>query len=196
MYYNSSAVFGTVNLHGGNLEENVLPKFCPVCKLANDYAALVCEYCGTVFVNLHMENYETTQNITNGRSTDILENSPELKTPGHGMAFFLFGKTEPVAVYDDDIIYLGRLDKDGRQTNEAFVDLTLAAGFTQGVSRRHAMIQRQENRVEIMDLHSSNGTFLNGNRVLPSKFYELKSGTVIQLGRLKIIAIFSWIANR
>lgn len=58
------------------------------------------------------------------------------------------------------------------------------------------MIQRQENRVEIMDLHSSNGTFLNGARLLPEKFYELKSGTVVQLGRLKLIAIYSWIANR
>jgi hypothetical protein len=185
-----------MNLLGGKLEENVLPKFCTVCKLANDQAALVCEYCGTVFVDLHMDNYETTQNITNRRATDLLEHPQDLKTPAHGMAFFLFGKTEPLAVYDDDIIYLGRLDKDSKETNEAFVDLTLAAGFTQGVSRRHAMIQRQDNRVEIMDLHSSNGTFLNGNRLLPSKFYELKSGTVIQLGRLKLIAIFSWIANR
>jgi hypothetical protein len=183
-------------LHGGKLEENALPKFCPVCKLANDQAALVCEYCGSVFVDLHLENYETTQNITNRRATDLLEQPQDLKTPAHGMAFFLFGKTEPLAVYDDDVIYLGRLDKDSKETNEAFVDLTLAAGFTQGVSRRHAMIQRQDNRVEIMDLHSSNGTFLNGNRLLPSKFYELRSGTVIQLGRLKLIAIFSWIANR
>lgn len=185
-----------MNLPGGNLEEKALTKFCPVCKLANDHNALVCEYCGTVFVNLHLENYETTRNITNRRATDQLEDHVDLRPPSHGLAFFLFGKTEPVAVYDDDIIYLGRLDKDSKETNETFVDLTLAAGFTQGVSRRHAMIQRQDNRVEIMDLHSSNGTFLNGNRLLPSKFYELKSGSVIQLGRLKLIAIFSWIANR
>jgi pSer/pThr/pTyr-binding forkhead associated (FHA) protein len=166
--------------------------------LANDQDALVCEYCGTVFVDLHLESYETTKNVTNRRATDLLnENQQTLKSPSHGMAFFLFGKTEPLAVFDEDVIYLGRLDKDSKETTrEAFVDLALAAGFTQGVSRRHAMIHRQDNRVELMDLHSSNGTFLNGNRLLPSKFYELKSGTVIQLGRLKLIAIFSWIANR
>lgn len=180
------------------MEANPQPKFCPVCKLANDHDALVCDHCGAIFVDLQLESYETTKNVTNRRATDRLneEHENSLKSPAHGMAFFLFGKTEPLAVFDDDVIYLGRLDKDSKETREAFVDLTLAAGFTQGVSRRHAMIHRQDNRVELMDLHSSNGTFLNGNRLLPSKFYELKSGTVIQLGRLKLIAIFSWIANR
>jgi pSer/pThr/pTyr-binding forkhead associated (FHA) protein len=109
------------------------------------------------------------------------------------MAFFLYGKSEPFAVLNEDVIYLGRKEK---ESTEVFVDLSSVDGFTQGVSRRHAMIQRLENRVEIMDLHSSNGTFLNGSRLLPEKPYELKSGTVIQLGRLKLVTIYSWIANR
>jgi hypothetical protein len=161
--------------------------------LGNEQNALVCEYCGTVFVDLHLEDYETTKNVTSRGATDLLNASSELKPPSQGLAFFLYGKTEPFSVLNEDLIYLGRLEK---ETTEVFVDLTLADGFNLGVSRRHAMIQRQENRVEIMDLHSSNGTFLNGNRILPEKFYELKSGTVIQLGRLKLIAIYSWNANR
>lgn len=169
-----------------------LPKFCPICKSQNEEGALVCDYCGTVFVDLHLGE-ETTKNMSNRRATDLLGNSGELRPPSHGMAFFLFGKTEPFAVLNEDLIYLGRVEK---ETTEAFVDLTPVDGFDMGVSRRHAMIQRQENRVEIMDLHSSNGTFLNGNRLLPEKFYELKSGTVIQLGRLKLIAIYSWNVNR
>lgn len=168
-------------------------KFCPVCKSGNERDALVCEYCGAVFVDLHLEDYETTKNITNRRATDLLGNRSELKSPSQGMAFFLFGKTEPFSVLNEDLIYLGRVEK---ETTEAFVDLSMVDGFDLGVSRRHAMIQRQEDRVDIMDLHSSNGTFLNGNRLLPEKFYELKSGAVIQLGRLKLIAIYSWNANR
>lgn len=162
--------------------------------MRNDQKALVCDYCGAVFVDLDLENYETTKNITNRRATDLMGNSDELKLPAsQGIAFFLFGKTEPYAVLNEDLIYLGRMEK---ETTEAFVDLSFADGFDMGVSRRHAMIQRQDNRVEIMDLHSSNGTFLNGNRILPEKLYEIKSGTLIQLGRLKLITIFSWNPNR
>ncbi len=174
------------------MDTTALPKFCPVCKLENDRNSVVCDHCGAVFVDLHLGE-ETTKNIENKRATDLLGATHELKVPPQGMAFFLFGKTEPFHVRVEEVIYLGRVEK---ETTEAFVDLTLVDGFEMGVSRRHAMIQRQENRVEIMDLHSGNGTFLNGNRLLPNKFYELTSGTVIQLGRLKLIAIFSWNPNR
>lgn len=174
------------------MEISSLPKFCPVCKLANEKNSLVCEFCGAVFVDLHLEEYDTTKNVTQRRSADLTSSPTELKPPAQGVAFFLFGKSEPYAVHNEDIMYLGRLEK---ETTEVFVDLTLADGFTQGVSRRHAMIQRRGDRVEIMDLHSSNGTYLNGTRLEPSKLYELKSGTVVQLGRLKLIPIFSWVAN-
>lgn len=169
-----------------------MPKFCRVCKLANNPNDLVCNFCGAVFVDLH-RNDETTRNMTNRRTTDLLENYDELNLSTQGMAFFLFGKTQPFAVQQEDILYLGRPEK---ESTEVFINLGLVDGFNQGVSRRHAMIQREGNRVEIMDLSSINGTFLDGNRLLPNKFYELKSGTVIQLGRLKLIAIFSWSVKR
>ncbi|WKZ37253.1 MAG: FHA domain-containing protein [Anaerolineales bacterium] len=173
------------------MQTGSLPKFCPVCKLANDNRAVICEFCGASFVDLHLGR-ETTRNITNRRTTDLIHQDYELKTAYHGMAFFLHGKTEPFALHDDDVIYVGRLEEAAKDTIEVFVDLAPVDGFAQGVSRRHAMIQRVENRYEIIDLHSSNGTFLNGTRLLPSKPYELKSGAVVQLGRLKLILIFTW----
>lgn len=174
------------------METNTLPKFCPVCKRPNSQDTLVCDFCGAVFVDLHLGD-QTTRNMTSRRATDSTGHTGELNVPSKGMAFFLYGKSEPFAVLNEDVIYLGRKEK---ESTEVFVDLSSVDGFTQGVSRRHAMIQRLENRVEIMDLHSSNGTFLNGSRLLPEKPYELKSGTVIQLGRLKLVTIYSWIANR
>jgi len=52
-----------------------------------------------------------------------------------------------------------------------------------GVSRRHAVIRYQPENLsfEISDLGSSNGTFVNGQRLLNSQL--LKSGDRIQLGR-------------
>jgi ABC-type multidrug transport system ATPase subunit len=50
-----------------------------------------------------------------------------------------------------------------------------------GVSRRHAQISRRDNQHIIEDLNSSNGTYLNGERLLAPA--ELKSGDVIGLGQ-------------
>jgi hypothetical protein len=144
-------------------------------------------------MDLPGEDHETIKNIPVRRAMDTLGVDVTLNIPSRGMAFFLFGKTKPIAVLNEDVIYLGRVEK---ETLETFVDLSLVNGLEMGVSRRHAMIERHENRVDIMDLHSSNGTFLNGVQILPEKFHQLTSGTMIQLGHLKLIIIYSWRSNR
>ena len=50
------------------------------------------------------------------------------------------------------------------------------------VSRRHAMIQVQNNEFYLHDLNSHNGTFLNGERIAPNRPCELKSGDLIEFG--------------
>lgn len=164
-----------------------LSKFCAVCKLGNEPDALVCEHCGAVFVDLHLDQM-TTKKIAQGRSS--LSEIPEdkLVAPESGVAFFLYGRTEAYSIKSGNEIYLGRPES---QSVDVFVDLTMADGFAQGVSRRHARIQRVEDRYEIIDLRSANGTYLEGKRLVPYTPYELRSGTLIQLGNLKLIAIFS-----
>jgi pSer/pThr/pTyr-binding forkhead associated (FHA) protein len=50
------------------------------------------------------------------------------------------------------------------------------------ISRRHAMVELQNNEFYLHDLHSHNGSFLNGERVAPHKPQKLKSGDVIEIG--------------
>ena len=50
-----------------------------------------------------------------------------------------------------------------------------------GVSRRHAQISQRGDQYIVEDLNSSNGTFLNGQRITGSA--PLKSGDVIGLGQ-------------
>jgi len=52
------------------------------------------------------------------------------------------------------------------------------------------MIQAAGDKYVLIDLHSSNGTWLNGERLVPSKSYDLPSGGVIQLGRMKLIVAY------
>ena len=51
-----------------------------------------------------------------------------------------------------------------------------------GVSRKHARLTFQNNQYMLEDLGSSNGTFVNGERI--SKPWSLKNGDVINLGKL------------
>ncbi|MEO0323730.1 MAG: GGDEF domain-containing protein [Myxococcota bacterium] len=90
-------------------------------------------------------------------------------SPDRGTLTMLAGPT-PGAVFamDDDVV-IGR----GR-------DATLRVD-DRGLSRRHVRIRRQEERFWIEDLGSTNGTFLNGDRVLmPS---PLSDGDRVQAGK-------------
>jgi predicted component of type VI protein secretion system len=51
------------------------------------------------------------------------------------------------------------------------------------VSRRHAMLVHDENGTRILDDRSSNGTFVNGQRVEQA---DLKHGDVLLLGRVTL----------
>ncbi|MCD4831774.1 MAG: FHA domain-containing protein [Anaerohalosphaeraceae bacterium] len=52
----------------------------------------------------------------------------------------------------------------------------------QVVSRRHCQFSQEEQSLKIRDLHSSNGTFLNGEKVLDS--IDVKPGDKVQVGPL------------
>jgi hypothetical protein len=81
-------------------------------------------------------------------------------------------------------IYLGRLDPAIDVLPE--IDLTSNNIEEQGVSRRHARILRKGNQVFVEDLGSSNGTFINGERIVPYLPKPIYDGDILQLGNLEI----------
>lgn len=81
-------------------------------------------------------------------------------------------KTFQVPLLDNVII--------GRSSKHA----NLVIDYDKSVSAKHCEIEmRPGNKVFIIDLESSNGTFVNGNRVLTET--EISSGVVIKLGRVE-----------
>ena len=50
------------------------------------------------------------------------------------------------------------------------------------VSRKHAVMERTENSCTIMDLGSTNGTYLNGDPLKTREPKKLKTGCVIKIG--------------
>lgn len=55
------------------------------------------------------------------------------------------------------------------------------------VSRQHALVQRIKEAFFIKDLNSSNGTFINGEKIPQGMYYKLRKGDAIKIGRTEII---------
>jgi predicted component of type VI protein secretion system len=66
------------------------------------------------------------------------------------------------------------------------IDLTPYQAYASGVSRLHAVLKREGKRVFVMDLGSSNGTYLNGVRLKPTVDQTINHGDMLALGKLKI----------
>lgn len=107
--------------------------------------------------------------------------------PPKGIALYLQDGTL-IATRDEDELFLGRKVDD---TSDPVIDLIPFGAFQSGVSRRHASVIRTNDGFDIMDLNSTNGTFVNGDRLVSSKRHPLISGSELTLGRLHVIIFFA-----
>jgi len=107
--------------------------------------------------------------------------------PDDGIAIYAAGSSEPVYVQIDRELIFGR--KGDEPSEDALLDLSELGGYHAGISRRHAMIRKRENGYEIIDLASTNGSWLNDERLVPNKPAPLASGSQLLFGRLRILVI-------
>lgn len=159
---------------------------CTNCRHENISGTLFCVECGA-----QLEGTETltTQAINQEQIVDDLKKSPAgVEPPSSPINSWLSlhlmdsGKILPLATRNE--FTLGRLSEG--QPIMPDIDLTPYQAYASGVSRLHAVVKRDASRVVIMDLGSSNGTYLNGRRLNPHTEEGLKHGDVVALGKLKI----------
>lgn len=98
------------------------------------------------------------------------------------------GWLERVSIPESNELTLGRADHLSRSQPD--VDLTPFGALDRGVSRVHARLHIEEDRLYVTDLGSTNGTFLAEKRMEPNVPYLLKKGDELQLGRLGIQILF------
>ncbi|MEO1288917.1 MAG: FHA domain-containing protein [Chloroflexota bacterium] len=109
----------------------------------------------------------------------------------HAILFYVEDHEEPVIFVGKDKIIVGREDAMGRITPE--FETTRFNGSANGISRMHAKIVREGDQYLIQDLGSTNGTRLNGNKLVPYQYVPLHDGAILQFGRLMVSA---FIINR
>ncbi len=153
--------------------------------------AVVCNYCGKPFKSAS-EDYSTTKDVdqkTRFLSKDLEEKiqNVNVEAPSEGIAIFVFGPLQPIEIRVENEFFIGRLTE---STEEKVVDLTPYNAFTLGVSRRHLMVRRVGDGYEVMDLDSTNGTWVNEQRLEPQHPFTLISGSHIRLGNMRIFVSF------
>jgi pSer/pThr/pTyr-binding forkhead associated (FHA) protein len=70
------------------------------------------------------------------------------------------------------------------------INLTSYNAAELGVSRQHARITRMNAIIMLEDLATTNGTFVNGERISPSKPCVICHEDEIRLGNLKLQVLF------
>jgi len=159
---------------------------CSNCQHQNVSGTLFCIECGA-----QLDGVETltTQAITQDQISEELKKKGQRPEPPSSpinswISLHLMdsGKILPLASRNE--FTLGRLSEG--QPIMPDIDLTPYQAYASGVSRLHVVIKRESARVIIMDLGSSNGTYLNGRRLSPHVEESLNHGDVVALGKLKI----------
>jgi len=165
--------------------------FCPVCKRKNKRDSLVCSYCGTslreLFINAANATTRNTENPIHGPA-DAGELALDALTPAEGIAIYVTGTAKPVFIRSEKEIIIGR--KTEETASEFILDFSELDGFQMGLSRRHAVIRQVESGYEVVDLSSTNGTWLNDERLVPNKPYPLPNRSQIRAGRLRFLVLY------
>lgn len=94
------------------------------------------------------------------------------------------GWSEPLSVIFEQEAVIGRKDPMLGFTPD--IDLTAYGGYQMGISRKHAVIRRNGDQLQLIDLGSRNGTFLNGKKLDAEETVLLHHYDEIRLGKIVI----------
>jgi hypothetical protein len=97
------------------------------------------------------------------------------------------GQKTPLLLHVTDILLLGR---EMTTPDQPALDLSAYSAVDAGVSRRHAVLERTENGFSLVDVGSTNGSWLNAQRLTPNQRVEVRSGDQIRLAQLVLYLYF------
>jgi hypothetical protein len=158
---------------------------CSQCDHQNEPDATICANCGSSLIG------PTTIAAPSIAAIEVLQPLIQPPTLSIGEVMFLIaGKKDPVSIQvspDKNQLILGR-----RSEGAVPPDLDLAeyGGAAGSVSRRHAAVRFSGDRPSIVDLGSTNGTWLNENRLAAYQPHPLRTGDLIRLGQQFVFIYF------
>jgi hypothetical protein len=133
---------------------------------------------------LHCESILSTGSVQALQQNDLAAFLDTLETQGALASLVIIDSRREVQLPGISLVCLGRRDEE--RNIYPHIDLSYDGAASSGVSRRHACIHQSDQGIFIEDLGSTNGTFLNGQQLIPSQLYPLDHGDMVHLGQLKL----------
>ena len=159
---------------------------CPNCRYPNAADAEVCAQCGKSLSG------KTTVAAPAVAAIDVLQPLIQPPTLNIGEVMFLVaGKPDPIRIKlmpGENEIVLGRRFEGEKVPH---LDLNDASDVSGSVSRRHAVIRLSSQRPFVEDLGSTNGTWVNENRLEAGKAHPLRTGDLIRMGQQFVFVYFA-----
>jgi hypothetical protein len=153
---------------------------CPNCRYDCLPGEFTCPNCHTMFSS-------DRPGQRAGSTNKLGDQKPLIEAPilhsTRGPIVLEIGENRLLLPLTDSLI-IGRLNPGDELRPD--VELNVFGAVEKGVSRHHLRIIRRNTLVYVIDLSSTNGTFVNGQRVLPNCQRVLRSGDELRLGYLKI----------
>ncbi len=161
---------------------------CPECQHENPDDAMKCGGCGRRLWDEDTVEATMIQKLPEGFQKQAIKSGWGTSTfePSHQVIIHVRDTQEPIFVRptSGDFV-LGRVD-------DAYsLNLTPYGALEKGVSRTHAALRQGDEMIFIVDLGSTNGTFLNEQQLAPHQPRVLRSGDQVRLGQLVLHIYFS-----
>jgi hypothetical protein len=166
-------------------------RHCPACDTYSRQTATVCDQCGYNFTDAldASDPAPITRPLKRAPDNLHIERS-QRNSHASGIIYLQFlpsGTVVPASV--NHTLLLGRLPQ---PEDDEFINLTAFNGEDHGVSRQHCAFRRQGTTLLVTDLGSTNGTYLNGQRLRPHTDHVVVHGDKLILGSLHLIVSFGY----
>ena len=161
--------------------------FCPACHHKNAFDASVCSFCGAQLYPGRPADTTTEKkpvSAVGAPGSELLATRHLPKLRAGSIALIVSDDFEhPLIVEKKKTVYLGRFIQN---PTASFINLSKYNAVELGVSRTHARIILENDVYLIEDLASTNGTWLNYQRLDFGKSYELHNLDILLLGQLQL----------
>jgi hypothetical protein len=169
---------------------------CGTCGHVNRVGELMCTNCGSSLVGgeaaiLGTKKFNKGEGeVPQSDTAELVRTAGSTRfEPGMKLRLEIEGSPIPLEiVVQQGEMTLGRRDPTMGVMPD--IDLTSYSGYRLGVSRMHALVRLRPQALELMDLGSSNGTTVNGVKLMPRQPHVLRDGDAVVLGRMPMRVYF------
>lgn len=161
---------------------------CPYCQTPHIHNTIFCSECGNYMLKDQSPETDPLNRIAANPESGAVNQRPaasrHLGSASYAIRLKIGARKREIELPLNKVIHVGRVDPAATVFPE--IDLTDDGASARTVSRRHARILKEGDSVIVEDLGSVNGTFVNGERLVPYLPETLRDGDTLQVGQLMI----------